>query len=118
MFDTGFSQRIPVAVPERVEAGLLSDRASALKEATKPLREGVAVVASAGLSEFGEQTNGTSGSPLLDEGHKPDLDQRGMDRDEPFAGGRLQAFPIVGVGRSLRHEEAVHAIEPVDVRDV
>jgi len=59
-----------------------------------------------------------SRSPLLDEGHEPNLDQRGMDRYKPLAGGGLQAFAVVGVGRPLRHEEAVHAIEPMNVRDV
>ena len=118
MLDAGLTQGIPVAVSEGVEAGLLSARASALKEASEPFAERVAVVAGAGLLEFGEQSHGTRRSPLLDEGHKSDLDQRWMDGNKPLAGGGLQAFPVVGVGRTLRDEEAVYPIQPMDIRDV
>ena len=109
MLDAGLTQGIAVAVSERVEAGLLSGRASALKEASESFAERVAVVAGAGLLEFGKKAHGASRSPLFHKGQEPDLDQCGVNWDESFAGDGLQAFPVVGVGRSLRHEEAVHA---------
>ena len=54
MLDAGLAQGVPVAMSERVEAGLLTRRPGALKEPSEPLAERVAVVAGAGLLEFGK----------------------------------------------------------------